>query len=121
MLSPLDSGDARSSAAYVDTSPIPPRKADAYRPAILRKNGDKIACATVKITTAVTTPHVASETPAPAEEHGDTQQEADHPRGPSVSGGPPGPQRQPAVATTLVEFGREHLMQLNRVLLEPDP
>ena len=63
MLSPVDSSDASSSATKVDTNPMPPRKADAYRLAILRKNGDRIAWATVKITTAVMNPSADSETP----------------------------------------------------------
>lgn len=60
---PCVNTDARTSAASVDTRPIPPRKALAYLLAIFRKNGDRIAWATEKITTAATKPEIDTETP----------------------------------------------------------
>jgi hypothetical protein len=63
MDTPWVSTDARISAARVDTSPIPPRNAEAYLLAIFRKNGDRIAWATAKSTTAVMNPEADTRTP----------------------------------------------------------
>ena len=63
MLSPWVSTEARIIATSVETNPIPPKNADAYRLAILKMNGDRMACATENTTTATTNPDTVTETP----------------------------------------------------------
>lgn len=61
--SPSVSTDDSISATSVDTGPTPPRNADAYREAIVAKNGDRMACAAAKIITATTKPDTPTDIP----------------------------------------------------------
>ncbi len=63
MRSPLVKIDARISETSVETRPMPPRNADAYRLAILRMNGDRIAWASANNTTATMKPEADTDTP----------------------------------------------------------
>ena len=63
MVNPWVRTEARTNATSVDTRPIPPRNADAYRLASFKMNGERIACATANTTTATINPETDNDIP----------------------------------------------------------